>query len=210
MAETVSMLRRGRGGEGRGGGGWGKGWGLDDQGRDLSRGTLPDQVLEPCPRNDDRLSSCPLTVPIHIPGAIGANQAAQLLEIAAGCPRDSAPPAAQGGEVENQRETERKCVRGAAPRHRMPGRSHEQHLVDPDTGDAAADAQRPIEDRRIAAGKGESPVGGGIDGRAWRRGTKPYQQHGEPRPAKRTEARQANHEAEGGDATKLERLRPAR
>lgn len=66
--------------------------GLNGQVRDLGCGTLPDEIFEPRPRRDDRSQARRLAISLHIPGPIGANQPAQIFEIATRCSRESAPP----------------------------------------------------------------------------------------------------------------------
>src|ERR1700737_3706358 len=61
---------------------------LNDQVGDLGRGTVPDVVLEPRPGDNDGCRPWFLPVTADVPGPIGADQAPQIFEIAAGCPRE--------------------------------------------------------------------------------------------------------------------------
>src|SRR5260370_41914685 len=93
----------------------------------------------------------------------------------------------------------------------MAGRRDQQKLVNANAGDAAADAQRPIEERgSIASGKREAALHDAVDDRACRGGTKPCQRSWQGRPAEGAEAGGENRDAEGGHETKLEWPRAAR
>jgi len=67
--------------------------------RDLRSGTLANEIFEPGPRDDDGGRARGLAISGHVPRAVGVNQTAQFLEIAAGCSRGSAPPEAERAEV---------------------------------------------------------------------------------------------------------------
>lgn len=86
--------------------------GLNDQFGDLDRGTLPDEVLERCPRHGNWCGPRSLAVCGYIPRPIGADQSAEFFEIAAGCPRGSAPPRAER-EADRGDQTELQSARAA-------------------------------------------------------------------------------------------------